>query len=163
MITYKNIESKDIEIIQELAKKIWNTTYLSIISQKQIDYMLEEMYSEIKINENITQNHYWKLIFFDNKPVGFTHFYVNDSLMFLSKIYVLQEYQRNNIGKDTLSLIQKITLDLNLNKIQLRVNKYNQNAINAYLKHNFKIVKENILNISEEFVMDDYILECEIE
>ena len=163
MITYKNIENKDIEIIQELAKKIWNTTYLSIITNKQIDFMLNEMYSEIKINENITQNHYWKLIYFNNKPVGFTHFYPNDSSMFLSKIYILNEYQRNNIGKETISLIQKITLELNLKKIQLRVNKKNQNAINAYLKHNFKIVKEDTLHINEDFVMDDYILECEMQ
>lgn len=163
MISYKDLSFQDINTVQNLAKEIWSITYLSIISQQQIDFMLNEMYSETKIKENISQNHYWKLIYFNEKIVGFTHFYPKDSLMFLAKIYVLEEFQRKNIGKETMSLIQKIALELNLSKIQLRVNKNNQKAINAYLKNNFKIVNEDILHLTNEYVMDDYILEKIIE
>ncbi|MFY7810251.1 MAG: GNAT family N-acetyltransferase [Flavobacterium sp.] len=162
MISFKNLQIKDITIIQNLAHEIWNKSYLSIISQEQIDYMLNEMYSDDKIKENISKNHYWKIILFNEKPIGFTHFYPIDSIMFLSKIYILHEFQRKNIGKETIALIQKTSIELNLNKIQLRVNKKNNQAMNAYLKNNFKIVKEDILHLTDKYIMDDYIMELSL-
>lgn len=162
----KNLQKLAIENIidvQELAKKIWKTTYLDIISQAQIDYMLNEMYHQDKIKQQINENHFWFLIQSNQQDIGFTHFFIQNDGLFLSKIYILENFQGNGIGKEVLNYIVAKTKELNLNKIVLRVNKNNKKAITAYQKFGFKITKEDILILTNEYVMDDYIMEKSIK
>ncbi len=156
---FKEINSIEIPEIQKLAEKIWKTTYPTIISLKQIDFMLSEMYSEEKILENLNQKHNWFSIIYNEKMIGFTHFYEKDNLIFLSKLYILESFQNLGIGKDVFSFIIEKTKTLGLSKIQLRVNKKNLKAINAYQKYGFIIVSEDVLHLSDNFVMDDFIME----
>ena len=53
MISFKKATKVDIPQIQELAKKSWNSAYQNIISQDQIDYMLQQMYSEEEISSHL--------------------------------------------------------------------------------------------------------------
>jgi hypothetical protein len=46
MLSIQKASVEDIPLIRELCFKIWPQTYAAIISQEQIDYMLEMMYSE---------------------------------------------------------------------------------------------------------------------
>jgi ribosomal protein S18 acetylase RimI-like enzyme len=157
----KKILIEDIPEIQKLAEKIWKTTYPTIISLEQIDFMLTEMYSKEKIIENLNQNHNWISIIYNTEVVGFSHFYEKDNLIFLSKLYILESFQNLGIGKDVFSFIIEKTKSLGLSKIQLRVNKNNLKAINAYQKYGFIIVSEDVLHLSDSFVMDDFIMEFE--
>jgi diamine N-acetyltransferase len=43
--------------------------------------------------------------------------------------------------------------------VLLAVNKRNVNAINAYLKHGFRIAEAVVKEIGGGFVMDDYVME----
>ena len=152
----------EIPIVQELANKIWKTTYAGIISLQQIDFMLNMMYSEEKIEENLNEKHFWFLINFDDKNIGFTHFYQKEDGIFLSKLYVLASYQKLGIGKEVLHFIIDKSKELEVLKIQLRVNKENLKAINAYKKYGFIIKSEDVLQINEDYVMDDFIMELNI-
>jgi len=73
----------------------------------------------------------------------------------------LESFQNLGIGKDVFSFIIEKTKTLGLSKIQLRVNKKNLKAINAYQKYGFIIVSEDVLHLSDNFVMDDFIMEFE--
>ena len=43
----------DIQLIRELTFKVWPQTYAAIISQEQIDYMLDMMYSEASLKKQM--------------------------------------------------------------------------------------------------------------
>lgn len=43
MITLRKAKEEDIEIIRDIAAATWPSTYLDIIGQAQIDYMLDKI------------------------------------------------------------------------------------------------------------------------
>ena len=46
----------DISLIRELTFRVWPQTYASILTQEQIDYMLEMIYSENSLQKKITKD-----------------------------------------------------------------------------------------------------------
>ncbi|BFT72400.1 GNAT family N-acetyltransferase [Paenibacillus sp. P36] len=50
----------------------------------------------------------------------------------------------------------------NLNSIWLTVNRNNESSIAVYEKKGFRTVREQIVDIGNGFVMDDFIMEKEI-
>ena len=56
MFEIKKAESGDIPLIRELTFRVWPQTYASILSQEQIDYMLEMMYSESSLKKQMTED-----------------------------------------------------------------------------------------------------------
>lgn len=50
MLEFKDIESFEIPVVQKLSHEIWNSNYQEMIGQKQIDYMLDMMYSTERLN-----------------------------------------------------------------------------------------------------------------
>ena len=51
MYEIKKAETDDIPLVRELTFRVWPQTYASILSQEQIDYMLEMMYSEASLKK----------------------------------------------------------------------------------------------------------------
>ena len=54
------ININKIPIIQQLAREIWEEHYIKIISQEQIDYMLELFYSDERIRSEIEEGISWE-------------------------------------------------------------------------------------------------------
>ncbi|QTV07080.1 GNAT family N-acetyltransferase [Faecalibacter bovis] len=159
---FHDVNEKNIHLVPELATKIWNECYKGIISQEQIDYMLDMMYSTDKINENITEGDHWKILKADNEPVGYIHFKEEENKIFLSKIYLLQEEKYKGLGQSLLNEVIKFAIDNNYKSIYLTVNKNNAKAIRFYEKNNFKQVKSETFDIGNGYVMDDFIYEKNI-
>lgn len=96
---------KDTDTISELAKLIWNQHYPEIISQQQIDYMLNLMYSKESLSEQmLTKGHLFFLIqsgttnlgFISVNPTGNNHgFSINFTLTKLIRPKVLVENLSN--------------------------------------------------------------------
>ena len=64
--------AKDVESINRLAILIWNQYYIDIISQNQINYMLDLMYSPKNLSEKIiNKNEDFYLIQKQNNYIGF--------------------------------------------------------------------------------------------
>ena len=55
MFEIKNAGIDDIPLIRELTFRVWPQTYASILSQEQIDYMLDMMYSEASLKKQIAE------------------------------------------------------------------------------------------------------------
>lgn len=55
MITIINAQLTDIPVIQEIAKRTWPITFQNILSESQIDYMLEMMYSPQALTEQMQE------------------------------------------------------------------------------------------------------------
>ena len=58
-----------------------------------------------------------------------------------------------------LQFIEQIARELGLSSIYLTVNKNNEHSIAVYKKKGFLTVKDQVADIGNGFVMDDYIME----
>ena len=63
--------------------------------------------------------------------------------------------------KLNLGLAIEATIENNQKAIFLNVNKYN-NAIHFYMKQGFTKVKDEVIDIGNGYVMDDYVMEVAI-
>ena len=149
----------DIQQIVELATEIWTEHYTSIIGTKQVTYMLEKFQSFQAIKEQILEGVYYDLLLFNNIPVGYTSFYKKDNSLFISKLYVLDQFRGKRIGKTALEYLENKSGELNCDSISLTVNKNNTKSIKVYQKMGFKILDSIVIDIGNGFVMDDYLME----
>lgn len=147
-----------------LSNEIWHEYWPCILSHEQINYMVDKFQSEQAISEQIKNERYsYYFVDDDNEHLGYFGISSkNSDYLFLSKLYIKQEYRHQGYGKKVFEEIKLIAQNLGYKKIQLTVNKYNQNTIDAYLKYGFKTINSIISDIGDGFVMDDYIMEYSI-
>jgi len=147
-------------IIQNLAKVIWPDAYGAILSQNQLDYMMEMMYSNDYLRSQILSNNVFLLAEIENKIVGFASYelnYQNSSSTKIHKLYVLPEIQGKGVGKGFMQYIQNIALKQANSALILNVNKYNK-AKDFYLHNGFEIAESVVVQIGNGYVMDDFIM-----
>jgi len=149
----------DIPQIRLLAHEIWHAHYPSIITEEQIDFMLEWMYSSAEIERQLREGPLWEIAELDGHPIAFTSYGIeSDGRVKLHKLYVSTARQRRGIGHQMLAHVVKQAARLGGSEVWLQVNKRNTSAIDAYTKAGFHITKEAIFDIGHGFVMDDYIM-----
>lgn len=155
------ISKSDIFRIKTIAELTWPDTFKDILSDEQIRYMLDWMYSIEVLASQIDNGHQFYVLTENEKDFGFVGIelnYPNQGNAKIHKIYVLPEFQGKGIGG---KLIEKVVQYSKLNKINsltLNVNRFNK-AIDFYLKKGFKITKEENIDIGNGFLMEDYVME----
>ena len=155
-----NVSKDEINNLANLCSEIWHEYWPYILTEEQIDYMLEKFQSKSAIIEQIENDKYtYYLITVNNEKAGYLGISEKSDYLFLSKLYIKKEFRRQGIGKQTFEKLKIISRKLGYLIIRLTVNKYNKNTINAYLKYGFKIVDDYVADIGQGFVMDDYIME----
>lgn len=161
MIKIIEATSKDISIIQDIAYKTWPDTYGSILSKSQLDYMLQMMYSDKSLLEQINRNVLFFLAYEEDICLGFAsseNNYQNKNVTRLHKLYVLPEAQGKQIGKLLIDKVIAIAKENKSEVVSLNVNKFNK-AYTFYLKMGFEIVAEEDLEIGHGYLMEDYKME----
>lgn len=150
----------DISLIRELTSLIWPQTYAPIISEDQINYMLEMMYSESSLKRQMTEEGCTYLIVYESDtPVGYASFAEEaDGIWKLHKLYILQNQQGKGTGRFVIDYITKTIKLKNAKALQLQVNRTN-NAKVFYEKLGFSIIKIADLNIGNGYFMNDYVME----
>lgn len=152
----------DFERIRQIAFQTWPSTYVNIVPQEQISYMLEKFYNNSILEENYTEkNHLFLMAFQDQKAVGFAsfeHFYLEKSITRVHKIYILPEVQGLGIGKKLIQEIETLSLSKACNILNLNVNKFN-NAIYFYKKNGFEVIKEEQIQLEFGYIMDDFVMQ----
>ena len=150
---------KDIPLVRELCFKVWPQTYSGILSEGQINYMLEMMYSESSLKQQMEEGAEFIFVYEDSEPVGFASFEeIEPSLFKLHKIYVLPSQQGKGTGKFVIDYILEEIKGRGASSLQLQVNRNNK-AKGFYEKLGFTCIKEIKLDIGRGYVMDDYIME----
>lgn len=159
VLSIKYATVKDIRLIRSLAQQIWPKTYGSILSQKQITYMMNMMYSEHAIREQMQKDHQFIIVFNSGIPVGFAAYgEIFPAVYKLFKIYVLPSQQGKGAGKFVINqIIQEITLK-GAASLQLNVNRYN-NAKLFYEKLGFAVIRTEDIDIGNGYFMNDYVME----
>ena len=155
MITFEKAEN--IKELAELASKIWHEYWPILLSDKQIDYMVENFQSENAIKNQIANEHYtYYYIIKNNEKAGYFGLSDKEGYLFLSKLYISKDFRHKGLGTKAFEKIKEIAGG---RKIRLTVNKQNTNSINAYKKWGFQTIDSVVTDIGNGFVMDDYIME----
>ena len=163
MLEFIEVKLNNIKEFAELTTEIWHEYWTCILSNEQIDYMVDKFQSENAITNQINNENYtYFYIVYDKQKAGYIGLSNKQDYLFLSKLYLKKEYRHKGIGKKAFDFIKQFAENNGYNKIQLTVNKYNENTINAYNKWGFKTVDSVITDIGNGFVMDDYIMEYSI-
>lgn len=163
MTGFKSIQNDQFQEVFNLASEIWNDNYRNMISQNQIDYMLNLMYNPERIQQDLNEGYIWELIYHNDEVVGYLAYVIkNDHRVFLSKIYLKTSAQGLGIGKLALERIKNYTKNNQCKAVYLTVNKGNEKGIRAYKRAGFTIIAEEVTDIGSGYVMDDYIFEFPI-
>lgn len=153
---------EDIALIRELTYRVWPQTYAAILSQEQIDYMLEMMYSETSLRQQMEDGAQFIIVYEADTPVGFASYQdILPGLYKLHKLYVLPTQQGKGTGRLLLNHIIEIIKKKGVEALQLQVNR-NNTAKQFYEKLGFTAIKELKLDIGNGYVMDDYVMELKI-
>jgi len=148
---------EDIETIQSIAKITWAITY-TFLPQGQIEYMLELMYSNNSLLEQMSNKHQFYVAIADENIIGFASVSKQDeNICKLNKLYVLPTTQKKGAGKALLQMVLAYAKENGAKEIQLQVNR-NNNAKDFYLQQGFTILYEADFEIGNGFFMNDYVM-----
>ena len=155
----------DIPLIKNLAEIIWPEAYGEMLSAEQLRYMLDLIYSESALKKQINDGHKFIIALKDGIEIGFASFSrksENTPTVFrLHKIYVLPRQHAQGAGSLMLNYIYEKSIKTGGKQLELNVNKYNI-AKQFYEKKGFTVSKEEVINIGNGYVMDDYVMMKEL-
>ena len=155
---------EEIKAVAVLANEIWHQHFIPIIGEAQVDYMVEKFQSYPAISKQIKEDGYeYFRIFINDTFAGYTGVHMEDDALFLSKLYIKKVCRGNKLATHALNYLIQICKERNLKKIWLTCNKYNDNTLAVYDHLGFKITDEQVADIGNGFVMDDYILTYYVE
>jgi len=159
LLSIQKASSKDILIIRELAEKVWPQTYSPIQSAEQISYMMELIYSPGSLCRQMENGHQFILLFDEENAVGFASYSeMEPSLFKLHKLYILPGGQGRGAGRFMVDFIIKDIKMKGATSLLLNVNRKNK-AKSFYEKLEFKVIREEDIDIGGGYFMTDYVME----
>ncbi|WP_276380397.1 GNAT family N-acetyltransferase [Flavobacterium sp. H4147] len=161
MIQITEAALKDIAKIQEIAHITWPITYGEILTKEQLEYMLDLIYSNETLSNQIQNKEQLFYLISDADSVigfiGIEHNYKNEAITKIHKIYLLPETQGKGFGKMVFDEIGKMALENNSATLLLNVNRFNT-ALNFYKKLGFEIKETVDIEIGNGYLMEDYVM-----
>jgi GNAT superfamily N-acetyltransferase len=149
---------EDRVFIRSVSERTWPSTYGHIISQEQIDFMLDWMYSDTSMAEQFAKGHQFFIANLNGQDIGFCSVSAEaDNDHKLNKLYVLPSAHGTGSGKALLNKAIEVAKAEGSSSLFLQVNKLN-NAYTFYLKSGFTKEKEFKFDIGNGFYMDDYVM-----
>ena len=155
------VSKKDVFRIKAIAELTWPETFKEILTNEQIRYMLDWMYSVDILSSQIENGHKFYILNHNGNDLGFIGTELNYPSIGnakIHKIYVLPESQGKGVGLKLIEQVEMVSKTNNIIALTLNVNRFNK-AIDFYLKNGFKIIKEENIEIGNGFLMEDYVME----
>lgn len=158
-VSVQRLTRQEVDAVSALARVVWQGTYPALISQAQIDTMLDDRYAAARILAQLDDpRHGWWIARHDAGVVGFAHAALDNTDCKLDKLYVHPDRQRQGIGHALLHAVQHWGRG-QARRLWLQVNRGNTQAIRAYEKYGFRIAESRVFDIGNGFVMDDHVME----
>lgn len=155
---------QDIESLAQLAAEIWNEYFTRIITQEQIDYMVDKFQSVPALTAQInTQGYEYYFMNVSGESIGYLGIKQEDGRLLLSKFYIQKENRGKGYASRAMDFLVELCRKRRLGVMWLTVNRHNADTIAVYEKKGFKTVRTQVADIGKGFVMDDFIMEKEIE
>jgi len=157
-MTMRTAFPHDIPLIRNLTQQIWPSTYIPILGKEQVDYMLNLMYSEKALVEQMKTTEF--VIIYDGvEAIGFASYsLISAGTYKLHKLYVLPSYQGRGTGRFAIEKLATALKSKGGGILQLNVNRHNT-AKSFYEKLGFVIKSEVDIPIGNGYFMNDYVME----
>ncbi len=157
------VTEKEIDIISRLASEIWPVAYADILSEGQLNYMLDLMYCHDALLQQMQQGHTFLLLKLNGEAIGFASYSLieNPGIYKLQKLYALTQKQKKGFGKMLLEYVIEQVKMRGGKALQLNVNRKNT-AKGFYEKMGFSVIREEDIDIGNSYYMNDYIMELSI-
>ena len=152
----------DRAFIRSVSERTWPSTYGHIISQEQIDFMMNWMYSDESLATQMNTGCEFYIASIKKEDgkldaVGFCSVSPEEGAHKLNKLYVLPPAQGTGAGKALLNKSIEVAKAAGSTSLFLQVNKLNT-AYTFYLKKGFIKESEFKFDIGNGFYMDDYVM-----
>lgn len=152
-------------MVRSIAFDTWPIAYGEILSAEQLHYMLDLMYSEQALVEQMeTHGHSFLLAHIESEALGFASFASVDEPpgnVRLHKLYVLPGQQGKGIGHALLAAVLEFAKAAGHRRLELNVNRFNR-ALEFYKRQGFRVVRDEQIDIGQGFIMDDHVLELDL-
>lgn len=158
----RKIAIQELSKVQSIAHRTWPSTFANILSHEQIEYMLNWMYSLEMLESQFEKDHTFLLADLNGEELGFAGFELNVTegpKAKLHKIYLLPTAQGMGMGKALIFEVTERAKAAGQKSLLLNVNKYNQKAIDFYIKIGFQEIYEEVIDIGNGYIMDDVVME----
>ena len=161
-IEFKPASTDEWSIIQAIAYNTWPVAYGELIDPEQLQYMLEIIYSETALkNQMLVLNHKFTLVYSMKQLTGFFSTEDNhngQSQLMIHKLYLLPQYQGKDLGKIMLEYITSYAREIKHRSLSLKVFYMNRKAISFYQKDGFIMQGEEVTNIGKGYKIIDYVM-----
>ena len=159
-------EKKDIKKIQNVAEHTFPVTYKGIVSDEQISFMMDMMYSTDSLNRQMDaeQNTFILAEEDDGRTVGYVSIRPDgENLYHLEKLYVLPEKQGCGVGRTLIQSAFSKARQFNGNpcRVQLNVQRDNKAKL-FYERMGMKAVDTLDETFGDGFERKDYIMEIKV-
>lgn len=158
-IEIKPVTPPDVPAVSTLAREIWQATYPGLITQEQIDFMLELRYGVERLYDDIEQADKWlDQAFYEGKRVGFCAYEIRHGEFFFDKLYIHPEVQRRGVGRAMIEHASDKARKMGYQRTMLAVDKRNTQAIHSYQKYGFEALAGAGDAATGAGLLDDYVM-----
>ncbi len=156
----------DADLVADLGQRAWWAHYPGIITEGQIRYMLARMYTPNALRQQwMAESQTCLVAEADGVPLAFAAWSVQtdgkQTWVYLNKLYAVPQGKGCGLGKALLAAVVQAARRRGIGRIRLNVNKYNPTTA-WYERQGFTLQREEVLDIGNGYVMDDYVLELKL-
>jgi diamine N-acetyltransferase len=155
-----------IPLIQQVAYVTWPHTFGSLLSEQQLAYMLDWMYSTASLQKQMQElGHRFLIAMKDNECCAYVSYELNHKkpgTTKIHKLYILPESQGGGVGRKLLDAVAGLVVQQHNDIITLAVKRDNS-AVDFYKKLGFEVVDSVDIEIGDGFFMRDFIMEVKSE
>jgi GNAT superfamily N-acetyltransferase len=159
------LKQDELSIVHDIAHATWPDTFKDILSQEQIQYMLNWMYDLKQLENQFNQGHQFYVAELEEMPVGFIGIepnYPEKGITKIHKIYILPNQQGTGIGKKLIEYVKELSIQSEMKGLLLNVNRFNM-AVDFYKAIGFNILFEENIDIGNGYLMEDYVMKLDLK
>ncbi|GGH11507.1 GNAT family N-acetyltransferase [Sphingobacterium alkalisoli] len=161
MFTIRMAATEDVLTIHQLAHQIYPSTYKDVLSQEQIDFMLENIYGILALKKSMLDGQEFYLLFDeDGGAMGFIALLEQKneiSPLRIEKLYLLPETQGKGCGTLLIDFATNEAIERGKTILELNVNRGNK-AYHFYLKQGF-LVTQQVDIPYYKYILDDFVMQ----
>lgn len=149
--------------VVDMADIIWRECYKGILSDEQIEYMVDKYQSDNVVTKKmINEGYEYYLINNGSAVIGFVSFLRDGSRLLLTNLYILEEYREKGYCELVIDKVIKNCKDTDIDRVRVTLNKLNEEGIKIYTNLGFSKIEEDVQDIGNGFVIDNYLMEKQI-
>ncbi|RYC70901.1 MULTISPECIES: GNAT family N-acetyltransferase [Spirosoma] len=163
MITIIPATDEHLPVIRDMAYRTWPGTFGQILTDGQIQYMLEMMYSPMALRAQVhEQKHVFLLAQEADQDtfLGYVSYeltYRHQPVTKIHKLYIVPESQGKGVGNALVGAVADAARQAGDEALSLNVNRFNK-AVGFYERLGFAVAGSETIDIGNGFIMDDLIM-----